>query len=220
MPPAAMGSAQPMGSAPAGPQLSQMAAMKSAGPGPGLPAGIDPRAVAANPAGYEQWKQGAAQQAAMPMAGGPQPPGAVGGLGGTASMGPRPGMPPPMPGAPASGMLPAQGGFNQAPAQPMGGMQSMGQAQPMGGGIGGPQNMQAQQSYDQMMNAKSAAMNTANAPVTPAGAGMAGKVMPGAPIGRSMAMKKGGEVKLAKGGSVGGRGDGIAQRGKTRGRMV
>jgi hypothetical protein len=70
-----------------------------------------------------------------------------------------------------------------------------------------------------MMNAKSAAMNTANAPVTPAGAGMAGKVMPGAPIGRSMAMKKGGEVKLAKGGSVGGRGDGIAQRGKTRGTM-
>ena len=49
----------------------------------------------------------------------------------------------------------------------------------------------------------------------------AGRVMPGAPIPRGMAMKKGGEVKkYAKGGSVGGRGDGIAQRGKTRGKMV
>ena len=32
--------------------------------------------------------------------------------------------------------------------------------------------------------------------------------------------KKGGCVKMAKGGSASSRGDGIAQRGKTRGRMV
>ena len=164
--------------------------MKSAAGG--LPPGIDPRAVAANPAGFEQWKQGAAQQAAMgvPMGapqpggmqsfqpmGGPQSMGAMparpmppagpmppggGPMGGSASMGPRPGLPV-MPGAPASGMLP----------QP---------------------------------------------------AGNTGRVMPGAPIPRAggMAMKKGGKVpeKYAKGGSVGGRGDGIAQRGKTRGKMV
>jgi hypothetical protein len=129
-------------------------------------------------------------------------------MGGTASIGPRPGLPV-MPGAPASGMLPAQGGFNQAPAQPMGGgMQSM-------GALGGPMPPGAQQNIDSMMQAR----NAANAPVTPAAAGMAGKVMPGAPIGRAQAMKKGGAVKLAAGGSVGGRGDGIAQRGKTRGTM-
>jgi hypothetical protein len=188
MPPAAMGSAQPMGALPAGP----------------APAGADMAKMAA-------MKQAAGQMAAMPAA----PPG---GMSGSASLGPRPGMPAPM----------------------GGGMQSMGQAQPMGGGgagwggglqsegmMGGPmppggaQNMQAQQSFDQMM-AKGNAMNAANAPVTPATAGMAGKVMPGAPVARGMAMKKGGKVpeKYAKGGSVGGRGDGIAQRGKTRGRMV
>ena len=33
-------------------------------------------------------------------------------------------------------------------------------------------------------------------------------------------MKKGGSVKYAKGGSVSSRGDGIAQRGKTKGRFV
>jgi hypothetical protein len=113
-----------------------------------------------------------------------------------------------MPGAPASGMLPQ--GFGSA--QPMGGgMQSM-------GALGGPMPPGAQQNFDSMMQAR----NAANAPVTPAAAGMAGKVMPGAPVARSMAMKKGGKVpeKYAKGGSVGGRGDGIAQRGKTRGRMV
>jgi hypothetical protein len=159
----------------------------------------------AQAAQMQAMKQAASMpQPPMPMAGGPQPPG----MGGTASIGPRPGMPPPMPGAPPSGMLPAQGGFNQAPAQPMGGMQSM-------GALGGPMPPGAQQNFDSFMKSQ----NAANAPVTPAAASMAGKVMPGAPIARPMAMKKGGAVKLAAGGSVGGRGDGIAQRGKTRGTM-
>jgi hypothetical protein len=144
----------------------------------------------AQAAQMQAMKQAASMpQPPMPMAGGPQPPG----MGGTASM----------------GALQPMGGFNQAPAQPMGGgMQSM-------GALGGPMPPGAQQNIDSMMQAR----NAANAPVTPAAAGMAGKVMPGAPIGRAQAMKKGGEVKLAKGGSVGGRGDGIAQRGKTRGTM-
>jgi hypothetical protein len=175
MPPAAMGSAQPMGALPAGP----------------APAGADMAKMAA-------MKQAAGQMAAMPAA----PPG---GMSGSASLGPRPGMPAPMPGG-----MQSQGMMGQA--QPMGGgMQSM-------GALGGPMPPGAQQNFDSMMQAR----NAANAPVTPAAAGMAGKVMPGAPIARSMAMKKGGKVpeKYAKGGSVGGRGDGIAQRGKTRGRMV